>query len=47
MFRALIAHPQDTMHKQHFVYCVRIMSVGCATIAMKNASRWFHHTDTP
>jgi hypothetical protein len=26
MFRALIAHPQEVLHKLHLVYCVRIMS---------------------
>jgi hypothetical protein len=34
MFRALLAHPQEALHKRHLVYCVRIMSVGCATIAV-------------
>jgi hypothetical protein len=29
MFRALLAHPQESLHKQHLVYCVRVMSVGC------------------
>jgi hypothetical protein len=32
MFRALLAHPQEALHQRHLVYCVRIMSVGCATI---------------
>jgi hypothetical protein len=31
MFRALLAHPQEALRKRHLVYCVRIMSVGCAT----------------
>jgi hypothetical protein len=34
MFRALIAHPQEALHKRHLVYCVRIMSVGCSTTAV-------------
>jgi hypothetical protein len=29
MFQALIAHPQEALYKRHFVYCVRVMSVGC------------------
>jgi hypothetical protein len=29
MFRALLVHPQESLHKQHLVYCVRVMSVGC------------------
>jgi hypothetical protein len=29
MFRPLLAHPQETIHKRHLVYCVRVMSVGC------------------
>jgi hypothetical protein len=31
MFRALLVHPQEVLHKRHLVYCVR-MSVGCARI---------------
>jgi hypothetical protein len=34
MFRALLAHPQEVLHKQHLVYYVRIMSVGCNTVAV-------------
>jgi hypothetical protein len=26
-FRALLAHPQEVLHKRHLVYCVRVMSV--------------------
>jgi hypothetical protein len=33
MFRALLAYPQEAMHKRHLVHCVRIMSVGCPTTA--------------
>jgi hypothetical protein len=33
MFRTLLAHPQDALHKRHFVYCVR-MSDGCARIVV-------------
>jgi hypothetical protein len=33
MFRTLLAHPQEVLHKRHLVYCVRIMSVGCGTVA--------------
>jgi hypothetical protein len=29
MFRALLSHPQEALHKRHLVYCVRVMSVGC------------------
>jgi hypothetical protein len=31
MFRALLAHPQEALKKQHFVYCVRVMSIGCTS----------------
>jgi hypothetical protein len=24
MFRALLGHPQEVLHKQHLVYCVRV-----------------------
>jgi hypothetical protein len=26
MFRALLAHPQEALHKQHLTYCVRVVS---------------------
>jgi hypothetical protein len=29
MFRALLAHLQETLHKRLLIYCVRVMSVGC------------------
>jgi hypothetical protein len=35
MFRALLADPQEASHKRHLVYCVRIMSVDCGTVAVK------------
>jgi hypothetical protein len=38
MFRALLAHPQEAIHKRHLVYCVRIMSVGCGTVAGNGSS---------
>jgi hypothetical protein len=31
MFRALLAHPQEALHKPHLVYCMRVMSVGCTS----------------
>jgi hypothetical protein len=34
MFRALLAHPQEVLHKRHLVYCVRVISVGCGTVAV-------------
>jgi hypothetical protein len=40
MFPALLTHPQEALHKLHFVYCVRIMPVGCVTLyarSMQNA----------
>jgi hypothetical protein len=58
MFRALLAHPQEVLHKRHLVYCVRFMSVGCTRIGMelvspfhsnpgyKNAPELFRYTDT-
>jgi hypothetical protein len=36
MFRALLAHPQEVLHKLHLVYCVRVTSVGCARIGAAN-----------
>jgi hypothetical protein len=35
MFRALLAEPQEALHKRHLVYCVRVMSVDCGTVAVK------------
>jgi hypothetical protein len=35
MFQALLANHQEAFCKQHLVYCVRIMSVGCGTFAVK------------
>jgi hypothetical protein len=34
MFRALLAHPQEVVHKRNLVECVRITSVGCGTFAV-------------
>jgi hypothetical protein len=34
VFRALLANPQNVLHKRHLVYCVRIMSVGCGTFSV-------------
>jgi hypothetical protein len=36
MFRALLAHPQEVLHKRHLVHCVRVMSVGCTRISTTN-----------
>jgi hypothetical protein len=33
VFRALLAHPQETLHKRHLVYYVRIVSLDCDTFA--------------
>jgi hypothetical protein len=35
MFRALLAHPQEALHKRHLLYCMRITSVVCGTVAVK------------
>jgi hypothetical protein len=35
MFRTLLAYRQEVLHKRHLIYCVRIMSVGCGTVAVK------------
>jgi hypothetical protein len=36
MFRELLGHLQELLHKRHFVYCVRVMSVGCTGIGAAN-----------
>jgi hypothetical protein len=38
MIRALLAHPQEALHKQHLVYCVRVISVGCTRIGVELVS---------
>jgi hypothetical protein len=32
MFQALLAHPQEVLHKWHLVYSIHVMSVGCTRI---------------
>jgi hypothetical protein len=34
MFQALLAHPQEAIHKRHLVYCVRVVSVGYTRIGV-------------
>jgi hypothetical protein len=31
MFRSLLAHLQEALHKRHLVFRLRIMSVGCTS----------------
>jgi hypothetical protein len=38
MFRALLAHLQEALHKQYLVYCMRVMSVGCTRIKVELVS---------
>jgi hypothetical protein len=38
MFRALLAHLQEALQKRHLVYCVRVMSVGCARMGVELVS---------
>jgi hypothetical protein len=35
MFPALLAHPQEAIHKRHLVYYMRVMSVGCTRIGVE------------
>jgi hypothetical protein len=30
MFRSLLAHPYEALHKRHLVACVSVMSAACA-----------------
>jgi hypothetical protein len=34
MFRALLTHSQEVLHKWHLVYRVRVMSIGCMRIGV-------------
>jgi hypothetical protein len=36
MFRALLAHPQEAIHKRQLVYCVRVLLVDCTRVKTKN-----------
>jgi hypothetical protein len=36
MFRALLAQLQETLHKRHLVYGVRVMSLGCTNPGAAN-----------
>jgi hypothetical protein len=35
MFRALLAHPQEALHKRHLVFYLRVMSVDCTWIGVE------------
>jgi hypothetical protein len=37
-FRALLSHPQDSLHKRHLEYYVRVISVACAKIGVELSS---------
>jgi hypothetical protein len=37
MFRALLAHLQDSLQKHHLVCCVRVMFIGCTSIEVEHA----------
>jgi hypothetical protein len=43
MFRALLAHRQEALHKRHLVYCVRAMSVSCTSVKVERSC--FHYND--
>jgi hypothetical protein len=40
MFRALLIHPHEVLHKRHLVYCVRVMSVGCTILSSIFIGEW-------
>jgi hypothetical protein len=40
IFRALLAHSQEALHKRHVVYCARVMSVGWTRIKVKLKIIW-------
>jgi hypothetical protein len=39
MFRALLARPQEALHKRHLVYCVCVMSVGYTLVQPTDITR--------
>jgi hypothetical protein len=36
MFRTLVAHPHEALHKRRLVYCVRVVSVGCTRTGLQS-----------
>jgi hypothetical protein len=44
MFQELPAYSQETLHKPHLVYCVRIMSVGFIILIYYDARSAKHKT---
>jgi uncharacterized membrane protein YbjE (DUF340 family) len=44
MFQALLAHTQEVLNKQHLIYCMCFMSVGCTRIGAKVQSWCSQHT---
>jgi hypothetical protein len=45
MFPALLGRPQEGLHKQQLVYCVRVMSVGCYHGWSGTGKNWLQPTD--
>jgi hypothetical protein len=35
MFRALLAHLQESLNKENLVYCVCVISVGCTRVGVE------------
>jgi hypothetical protein len=35
MYQALLADPQEALHKRHLVYCMRVMSVACTRFGVE------------
>jgi hypothetical protein len=42
MFRALLTHLQEVLHKRHLVYCVHVMSGSCTRIGVELVEHQFH-----
>jgi uncharacterized protein YrrD len=40
IFQALLANPQEVLHKRCLIYCVRVMSIGCTRIEVELQSKW-------
>jgi hypothetical protein len=39
MLRAVLAHPQEALHKRHLVYCMPVKSVGYTRIGVEHTNR--------
>jgi hypothetical protein len=44
MFRALLAHPQEALHKHRLIYCMRFYQLAATSIGVKLVAANRHNT---